>query len=124
MKTLFMLPLVLFAATANADMFNKSLNDRANFYKNKSCQTAYGIIAAMVASQAPEEVIKYTVSEMLGDDLNSVEKQNIYLNVMYIIHSLRGLQLVGEFGDVDQNEWAKQGYTTICDGERSFWPYD
>lgn len=113
MKASFVFPIILCAATAQAQVSELP-----------SCEQSYGVMAAMVLSQAPEEVIKYAVNEILGDEVNDDEKRKIYLESMRWIHTVRGTQLLGEFGDKNDDDWIKLGHQLLCDSPLKVWPYE
>ena len=89
-----------------------------------SCEQSYGVMAAMVVSQAPEEVIRYAVNEILGAKVDDDEKHKIYLDSMRWIHTLRGTQLLGEFGDKNGDDWIKLGHQVLCESPLKVWPYE
>ena len=91
--------------------------------KPYSCKAAISGLASLMTSEAPEEIIKDTVSQMLGKDFDSSKSHKIYLDTMRRLHFIRGAERL-HFPDKDEREWVNFAKSTMCEGEEKYWPHD
>jgi hypothetical protein len=110
MKKLLLIALMAYGAPAFAQE-----------QKPLPCTNAIQAIGALMTSGASDEVIKYAISEMLGDEISNEDKHQIYLKMMYVAHLVRGIQIL-ETPDDDQRNWMKTYKTAVCGDNSKIWP--
>ena len=60
------------------------------------CKTATGLLIAMAAAGAPEDVVKDTIKDGLNGRVSEAKEQEIYLKTMRYIYSIYGLKLLDQ----------------------------
>ena len=93
-------------------------NANANELK---CSQAVDILAAMVVSDAPDDVIKYTINKGLNGRVSEKREREIYLSTMQTIHTLYGFNILGD-GSF-QDDWRGTARKIIC-WVNEAWPDD
>ncbi len=93
-------------------------NANANELK---CSQAVDILAAMVVSDAPDDVIKYTINKGLNGRVSEKREREIYLSTMQTIHTLYGFKILGDVSF--QDDWRDTAMKIICWVDKT-WPKD
>ena len=93
-------------------------NANANELK---CSQAVDILAAMVVSDAPDDVIKYTINVGLNGRVSEEREREIYLSTMRTIHTLYGFKILGDVSF--QDDWRDTARKIICWVDKT-WPDD
>ena len=93
-------------------------NANANELK---CSQAVDILAAMVVSDAPDDVIKYTINVGLNGRVSAEREREIYLSTMRTIHTIYGFNILGD-GSF-QDDWRDTARKIIC-WVNEAWPDD
>ena len=106
MRKLLLAVVMLVGTNANADQLK--------------CSQAAVILAAMVASDAPDDVIKYTINVGLNGRVSEEREREIYLITMRIIHTLYGFDILFDSSEVKWPAYAKRD---ICLTNK-VWPDD
>ena len=107
MRKLLLAVVMLVGTNANADQLK--------------CSQAVFILAALVASDAPDDVIKYTINVGLNGRVSEEREREIYLSTMRTIHLLYGAEFLG-FGS-SVSDWPTSARRNICSIDK-VWPDD